>query len=150
VPDELPLSSLTKPEFLALWFQSVWTQEDASAIERMMAPGSVIKGVGNFDSVGPADFKVFQQSLLTQIGGMNFTILRTIEEGDWIAGLWSLTATHRQTGNPVSTTGTVFVEIRDGQFVGGYNHFDTLGMYQDLGLLPPDTVPRLLAGSAFS
>ena len=141
-------AALTKAEFLNRWFHRVWTEEDASAIAEMMHPEAIVRGVGNADCVGPESFAVFHTSLLSRVTEMKFTIIRTLEEGDWIAGLWTLTAKDRVSGRPVTSSGTVFAEIRDGLFIGGYNHYDTLGLYQDLELLPQDTLPRLLSNLA--
>lgn len=139
-------AALSKPEFLAHWFQRVWTEEDASAIGQLMQPEAVVHGLGNVPSVGPGDFRAFQQGLLALIKDVKFTILETIENGTRLAGVWQLSATVRATGKAVASTGTVFADIREGRLAGGYNHFDIVGLYQDIGLLPPDTLPRLLAG----
>ncbi len=144
------LRSLSKPEFMAHWFQRVWTEGDASAIEQMMSADSIIRGVGNAESVGPDGFKAFQQSLLQQITNIRFTILRTLEDDEWLSALWKMEAQRRDTGEPVETTGTVFVQIKDGKFASGYNHFDTIGLYQDLGMMPRDTVPRMLQSQMLS
>ena len=140
-------AAFSKSDLITSWFQRVWTEEDASAIDEMMTPDAIVRGMGNVESVGTESFRFFQQSLLRQIGDVQFTVHRTIEDGDWMAALWTLTATHRATGRPVRSSGTVFVEVRDGKFVGGYNHFDGLGLYADIGLLPQDIVPRLLQGT---
>ncbi len=139
---------MSKFDFDTHWFNRVWTEGDPAAVDEMIAPDAVIGGIGNSENFGPEALKVSQRSLLARIENVKFTILRVIEDGDWAAILWSMAATSKLTGSPVASTGTIFAEIRNGQFIGGYNHFDSFGLYQDMGLLPKDMIPRLFEGKS--
>ena len=141
-------AALSKSELMAHWFQRVWTDGDATAIHEMLAPDAVVRGLGNTDAVGPESFEFLQKSLLAQVTNVRFTILRTLEDEDWLAALWKMQGQRKSDGAPVETTGTVFVQVKDGKFVTGFDHFDAIGLFQDIGILPKDTVPRLFQGQA--
>jgi predicted ester cyclase len=68
-----------------------------------------------------------------------------VSSGDLIAARCVIKATH--TGEtlgfavarkPVHITGMVFVRIKNGQIIEAWNNFDFLGLYQQLGVPPPD------------
>ena len=43
-------------------------------------------------------------------------------------------------------TGSVLVRMKGGQLAEAYNHWDFMGLYQQLGLLPDDAFERCLSG----
>ena len=77
---------------------------------------------------------------------MTIEIEDLVAEGDIVAVRWSATGTHRgdglgfaATGRHVEFSGMTFVRVADGKLAEGWNNFDQLGMFQQLGVvnLPP-------------
>ena len=46
----------------------------------------------------------------------------------------------------MAITGTIHARIADGKILEAYNHFDFLGLFAQLGQLPPDVLGRCLSG----
>ena len=66
----------------------------------------------------------------------------TIEADDHVAARVTVTGTHtgrglgiEPTGRAFRVNGMVMARIRDGQFVEGWNHFDLLGLFGQLGVV---------------
>ena len=63
------------------WFEEVWNQGNASAIEEMLATEGIVHGLGP-DSRGPAGFKPFHAAYRTAFPDVTITISK---DGDQLA-----------------------------------------------------------------
>lgn len=131
---------------LETWFRRVWTEEDPNAIDEMFAPEAHATGLGDTPIVGPDEFKAFQSALLNLLGDVSINIDKVVDDGTWTACMCTMTATARKGGDTIAITGSVFIRTRDGKIIEGYNHFDFLEMFTQLGLLPDDVFERGLSG----
>ena len=123
------------------WFDEVWNQGRAAAIDEMLASQAVAHGLG-VSEAGPAGFKTFHAAFRNAFPDITIQIDDMTAEGDVVAARWSATGTHRGNGlgfdathRPVQFGGMTFVRIRNGQLIEGWNHFDQLGMFQQLGVV---------------
>ena len=73
---------------------------------------------------------------------MKITIEETVAEGDKIAAVCKVTATHEgegigvaPTNQPIEFTGLTIVKIKDGKIVEAWNEFDFMKMYSQVGAL---------------
>jgi len=136
-------------EVLETWFKNVWSNEDADTIDKMLVPDTQARGLGSQTHVGPSEFKVFQKNLLARVSNVEIKIDKSMEDGDWLSALCTFTSTCRQTGKPASMTGHVMIKIVDRKLVDAYNHFDFMGLYESLGLMPAGSFERCLTGDGF-
>lgn len=123
------------------WFEEVWNQGRAPAIDEILAETGVVHGLGS-DALGPAGFKAFHSAYRDAFPDVQIQIDDIVAEGDTVAARWSGTATHRggglgvpATGRQVRFSGMVFVRVEQGKLVEGWNNFDQLGMLQQLGVV---------------
>ena len=126
------------------WFEQVWTQRREDAIDVLMAPNAMIHDLPTADGApmrGPAAFKPFHQQFLAAFPDLRIEVLRTIVDGELVAGHCRVTAVHggaglgiAATGRTATISGMVFARVQDGQIVEGWNCFDFLSLYQQLGL----------------
>ncbi len=73
---------------------------------------------------------------------IHVTVEETVSEGDRIAARCTVTGTHRgegigvaPTNKSIEFTGLVLIKVKDGKFIEGWNQFDFMNMYQQLGVL---------------
>ncbi|MBL4789201.1 MAG: ester cyclase [Kordiimonadaceae bacterium] len=135
-----------KRKLLETWFQRVWNEEDANAVDEMFVDGGAARGLGDRDVVGPEQFKQFQTALCGLVSGITVTIDKAIKEEQWLSTICTLRATSRETGGPVSMSGSVVVKISDGKILEGYNHWDFMSLWDQLGYLPGDSFAKGLQG----
>jgi steroid delta-isomerase-like uncharacterized protein len=127
------------------WFEEVWNSGRAAAVDEMLAPTAVVRGLGA-DLVGPAAFKQFHAAYREAFPDVRLRVDAVVEENDVLAVRWSGQGTHQgnslgfaATGMPCRFTGVTFMRVENGKFVEGWNVFDELGMLRQLGVtnLPP-------------
>jgi len=129
------------------WFQQVWNERRAEAIDRLMAPDAVVHGLGAAPISGPTAFKPFHQTLCAAFDKLNVEVVQTVTEGNRVTALCRVTGRHvggalggPATGRSVDFWGTTIGRIENGQIVEGWNTFDFLTMYQQIGWVPTPVV----------
>lgn len=131
------------------WFESVWNNLDESSIDRLMHPDVVAHGLGPEALKGPAAFKPFFHAFKGAFSNIRIHIAQAVTEGDVVAALCHVTANHTgdaygpATGKGVDFWGTSFIRVKDGKIVEGWNTFDFLTMYQQIGWVSTPVVPTL-------
>lgn len=133
-------------EIVTTWFEQVWNAGDEATIDRLMSPTAKFHGLATPDGgpvVGPAGFKPFYHAFRQAFPDIKIRILRTICEGDLVAAHCVVTGTHhgpglgiKATGSPIEIYGVAIASIRDGQVQEGWNCFDFMSLYQQVGMLP--------------
>ena len=133
--------SLENKTLVRRWFEEVWNQGRVAGIDEMLADDAVIHGLGA-NLQGPAEFKRFHSAYRNAYPDVTIDVDDLVAEGDMVAVRWSAIGTHRgdglgfpATGRRAQFTGMVFVRIKDGRLVEGWNNFDQLGMLQQLGIV---------------
>jgi steroid delta-isomerase-like uncharacterized protein len=80
---------------------------------------------------------------------VRFTVDRMVGEGDQVAAHWTASGTNTgplfgmpPTGKQVTVSGLAIDRFVDGKVKESWAHWDALGMFVQLGLLPPLPIPR--------
>jgi len=126
---------------LRRWFDEVWVKGRVDAIDEMLARNALIHGLGP-EPQGPEEFKRFHAVYTSTFPDVTIQVEDILAEGNLVAARWSGTGTHRgeglgfaATGMPVRFSGMVFVRVENGMFAEGWNIFNELGMFQQLGIV---------------
>jgi predicted ester cyclase len=136
------------------WFDQVWNDGDESAIDRLFHPDGVFRGLPTPDGQpirGPVEFKPFHRAFLSALPDMRITLLHTVCQGDLVLAHCRVTGMHRGDGLGVPATerhldfyGFALGRVEGGQLREGWNCFDFLDMYRQLGVelaLPAGSPP---------
>lgn len=122
------------------WFQEVWNERREEAIDRLMAPGARVHGLSGGVIDGPEGFKPFYRVFCGAFADLRVEVSQTVVEGDRVAALCHVTGLHagdalggKATGRAIDLWGTTFGRVKDGRIVEGWNTFDFLTMYQQMG-----------------
>lgn len=127
---------------LRAWFEELWNQGKEETVDRLFAADAVAHGLGGGDVVGPAGFKAFYRTFRTAFPDFHIEVLHTVTEGDMVAACCHVTGVHRGPGMgapsnaPVDFWGMTMARVRDGQMVEGWNTYDFMTCFQQMGLLP--------------
>lgn len=146
-PSKPPVGDRPLRLVLETWFRRVWKEGNVAAIDEMFVLDGKAHGLGAHTLLGPSDFKGFHAALTKKLKGIEITIDRSVEDGDWLAALCSLRAKSARSGEPVTMTGTVFARIGGGKIHEAYNHWDFMGLFGSLGSIPSDAFAKSLSGS---
>lgn len=142
-----------KPDDLTRqWFEQVWNQGDESAIDRMLAPDAKVHGLGG-GMVGPDGFKPMWRTFRAALSDLHVTVVRTIVDGDTCVAQVRVSGRHTgdalggpASGRRIEVEGVTIARMKGGQLVEGWNVFDFLGMYQQLGWVPNPVLPAAPVG----
>ena len=127
------------------WFEEVWNQRNAQAIDRLLAPDAVVHGTTGADGTeprGPEAFKQFQARFLAAFPDIKFEVVDTVAQGNKLAARCIVRGTHQgdalgvpPTHRKTEFTGLCLARIEAGQIVEAWNNFDLLTMHTQLGTL---------------
>jgi steroid delta-isomerase-like uncharacterized protein len=126
-------------------FEEVMNQGKLEVIDELVAsnntfydpslPGGKVNGL--------EAYKQIVQMYRTAFPDLHFTIKDQIAEGDKVVTRWTATGTHKgalmgiaPTGKRSTVTGISIEHYKDGKGVEVWNNWDTLGMLQQLGVVP--------------
>jgi steroid delta-isomerase-like uncharacterized protein len=122
------------------WFEEVWNRGREDAIDEMMSEDTVTHGL-EAEIRGPAAFKPFYRKFRAAFPDMRITVEDVLVDGDMIAARCSVTGTHTGPGLPVPAggkpanfTGMCIARVKDGKLIEGWNNFDFLSLYRQIGL----------------
>ena len=135
-----------KLDLINQWFKRVWSEQDVAAIDEMFREDGYAEGLGADPLQGPAEFKQFHAALCGLLTDFVFTVNRCVEQGDWASAHCTMVATSRASGEQVKIDGNVLVRIEKNTIMEGYNQFDFLGLWSQLGYLPKDAFALGLSG----
>ncbi len=118
-----------------------WNKRDFSVIAELLSD-CTYHSPATGDIRGEAYKKLFT-SLLNAFPDGRFTVSDEVAEGDKVVTRWSFTGTHKgqlmgmaPTGKQVAMTGISITRILDGKIVEAWEEWDSLGMMQQLGVVP--------------
>ena len=140
------MSHLAPDQLAAVWFDRVWNQLDASAIDELFAHNGVAHGVGA-DMHGPADFHLFHTGFTAAFENIHADILDQVVAGDRVVARIHMTMTHRASGKDVVLEGIVLLNVANGQIVEGWNYFNFADFLGQLGLIPENALELAIAGA---
>lgn len=121
------------------WFREVWNRRRADAIDTLMAPDAKVHGLGD-SIVGPEGFKPFHKAFCESFPEFRVEVIQTLVDGDRVAVVCHVTGRHggdglggKATGRPVDFFGMTVGRVENGKIVEGWNSYDFLSMYQQIG-----------------
>jgi steroid delta-isomerase-like uncharacterized protein len=127
------------------WFEE-WNKGKAAAmavIDELCATDYVVHSGTGEDIHGLKDFKQSYSEFFSAVPDIHFTIEDMVVEGDKAAVRFTFTGTHKgefrgipPTNKKVTVWGISIDRIAGGKFVESWERYDTLGLMQQLGLVP--------------
>jgi predicted ester cyclase len=143
---------MTPDALVRAWFHEVWDVGDESAIDRLMAADAKVHGLSGPDGptvmIGPPAFKPFFRTMRAALGDLEVEVVRTVVQGDTVAAHCHVIARHvgdtlggPPTGRPVEFWGITIARVANGKLVEGWNVFDFLSLYQQLGWVKAPVAP---------
>ena len=122
----------------------VWNQRKLDVLDEIIAPDAFIHSptVPNL-SRGPEGAKQYVQMFWAAFPDLWVTTDDLVAEGDKVALRWSASGTHKgklmgiePTGKPMTITGQAIYTIVRGKITEDWINADSLGMLQQLGVVP--------------
>lgn len=132
-------------ELIRRWFEEVWNQGRAEAIEELFDENGIAHGLSDDPAnpiKGPRGYRPFYDGLRQAFPNIVVVVEDMVAEGDKVAARCSVRAKHEgellgkaATQAPVEFTGITIVRIENGKIVEAWNNFDFMTMYKQVGHL---------------
>ena len=140
---------MTPEAVVRAWFKEVWDEGNEEAIDRLLAPDAVAHGLTAEGLRGPEAFKPYVRAMRKALGDLEVEVVQTVTEGDRVAAHCHVVARHAgelfgvaPSNQPVDFWGVTIARVRDGRLVEGWNCFDFLRMYQQMGWVKDPPLPE--------
>ncbi len=121
--------------------EEVWNRGNLAVVDELMRAD--YNGHDPTIPTGSAGFKQFVLMYRSAFPDVHLTIEDQMAEGDKVVSRWTAHGTHRgelmgiaPTGKQITVTGINIERIANGKLVEGWSNYDTLGMLQQLGVIP--------------
>jgi predicted ester cyclase len=125
------------------WFEEVWNQRRAEAIDELLLPTSV-GHLESGDVRGGEEFKTVRAQLLSALPDLQLTIDDTVAEGDNVVARWTVYATHEGEGLGMSPTrrkvtihGMTWFRIQGDYILEGWDRWNLGGLITQLQASEP-------------
>ncbi len=122
--------------------EEVWNGGNFDVVDELIAD-DFVGHQPPLENHGPAGVKRYFAMLREAFPDIHFTIEDQIAENDRVVTRWTARATHLgtyqgipATGKPGIVTGITINRIANGKIVEGWTNLDSLGMLQQLGVIP--------------
>jgi len=127
--------------------EEVWNNQNLDAVEEMISADFIQHDPQAPISVqGIEGYKQFVRYYLTAFPDCHFTVEDVVADGDTVVTRWTVASTHTgnlgpipATGRRATITGISLSRLKNGKFVESWSNWDTLGMLQQLGVIPSAT-----------
>jgi len=127
------------------WFERVWNAGDEKAMDDLASPDMIAHGLSADGQPmhGLDNFKPFFHAFRSAMPDIKVTVVRSVTEGNMCVTFSEVEATHTgnqlgfaPTNKKVKFSGFTMTRVENGQVQEGWNTYDFLSMYQQLGVIP--------------
>jgi len=136
----------SKKDILQLWYDEVWSNGNLDMIDKLFSPDTIAEGIMPDMHMGPDDMRDLIFAVRELVGPIKVTLPIAIEQGDWLAAVMVVNTTRGDNGGPVLVTGQVMTRFDGDKMVEAYNQFDFMSFFEQLGQMPPQSIPVCMAG----
>lgn len=141
---------MEKRQILEEWYRRVWVEGDLDAIDEMFSPDTQAAGLLPEMQMGPDDFRELVPMFLNMVETPSVSLDKFMEDSDWASALYSMRVTDASSGRPVIGTGQLFARFKGDKIVETYNSFDFMSFFEQIGLLPEQSMALCLTGHRLS
>jgi steroid delta-isomerase-like uncharacterized protein len=126
------------------FYEEVFNRKNTAALDKFIDPQAVDHSAPAGAPGGIEGARQFAGMFLTAFPDVRFTVKDLIAEGDQVVAPLTQSGTHLgiflgipPTGKRVQLTGIEIFRLAGGKIVEHWNSYDDLGLFQQLGVLPP-------------
>lgn len=120
-------------ELLQKWYEEVWNNDNENFIDEWMDKNTIIHGLDPSGTMtGIDNFKLFYKNLRTTFPNIHIQVIPLVHDHEYATAYCLVTAKNSK-NQDVSFTGLSVIRVKGNKLIEGWNNFDFLKMYQQLG-----------------
>jgi predicted SnoaL-like aldol condensation-catalyzing enzyme len=121
-------------------YDAVWSSDDFEVADELVSEAETHHEHGSDGVGGPVAQKQGARAFRAAFPDARFALEVVVSADDLVAVRWRCTATHAESGTATKDyVGVNFFRIADGKVVEIWDTRDDLGLFGQLGLVPPDS-----------
>lgn len=132
------------------FYQRVWNERDPArfraAIDDLVSKDCVVIGLPRGENVARAGFRQFRELFFRAVDRVHIEAQDCITDGDRIAVRATFEAWRGE--KHAKIMGSAMIEVRDGQIVEAFNHWDWLSLLEQFGDVSGNKLVHTLEGLA--
>jgi predicted ester cyclase len=133
---------MTPSQLLQKWFEEVWNNGNETFIDEAMDKDVVIHGLDPTGTTnGIESFKQFYLNFRESFSYVMIDVKPLVSDNEFAAAYCQVSANHIK-GNHIFFTGLCIIKVKNGKLIEGWNNFDFLKMYQQLGHILLSEIPE--------
>ena len=138
---------MSPSELFKSWFQRVWNESDADAIDELLSNPCKVGGIGPDPMRTPQEFKEFHSHFNRLLSNIHVVIEQIVDDGkEQCGGLVTLTASHSVTKKPVTIRCGFTGTVSNGKITQADNVVDFLPLLVALDVVEDDALKLALGG----
>lgn len=129
------------------WFGELFNDAELAVADEILAPDVTYHGPESLSPTAvttPEDIKRYVEIYRTAFPDLRYSVEHVFGDEHEVAARWTATGTHRSelfgvdaTGELFTTEGLNVFTVEEGRITEVWSQWDTLGMVQELEILPP-------------
>jgi steroid delta-isomerase-like uncharacterized protein len=129
------------------WYHEVWNEKRDDTIRELLSPDALVHGHAAGPLRGPEEFVQLAHQVRSAFPDLTMTVEDIFGDGDKVAARWVVRGTQTgegfgpPSGKPVVVHGTSIAQFKDGKIAAGWDNWDRLGMYEQIGALASSSIP---------
>jgi predicted ester cyclase len=118
---------------LQQWYDEVWNKANESFIDEMLHKDVIIHGLDPEGTTkGIESFRAFYKNFRESFPTVHVEVKPLVSDDESVTG-YCMVSAKNAAGKDVSFAGLSVARFKDGKLIEGWNNFDFLKMYQQLG-----------------
>lgn len=138
--------SMTNIEILTHWFTELWCKGNLSIVSELMDENTHFEGFYRDQKIEFADVPEMVASVRNLINHVTFNLDHYIEQGEWVAASFTFGMKDAKSDHHFSIGGQAMLHIRNGKICTYSSSLDLFKFFEELGQLPPETLPVCMTG----
>ncbi|MBL8685078.1 MAG: ester cyclase [Myxococcales bacterium] len=133
-------------EWCNRFYERVWHESDpekfGAAIDELVSKDCVVIGLPRGENIARAGFRQFRMMFFRSLDRVRIVAQDCVTDGDRIAVRASFDAWRGD--KHVTIPGSAMLEVRDGQIVEAFNHWDWLSLLEQFDAIPGNALVQTL------
>ncbi|SPH21131.1 hypothetical protein ASD8599_01876 [Ascidiaceihabitans donghaensis] len=136
-----------KHDILKRYYKDVWERGNLDAIDAYFDLTSDADRLLPDRRIEPGEIREWVGIIRSYVTDIDVKIIKSIEEGDWISAFMVIECRRLDTGQPVKAHQHIMLRFTKDKKVESYPQFDFLQFFEQIGLLPENSLELLMGGT---
>ncbi|MEP2717512.1 nuclear transport factor 2 family protein [Pseudophaeobacter sp.] len=142
--------TMTKRQIVERWFSEIWENRNIAVLDELLSPDLGEKDPFVDNLALRNEIPVLVEVFHNLCGQVELEILVFLEDNEWAAVKYQLTAPGSDKATPIKVDGLMMFRF-EGELIAEFTaKIDSLAMFEQLGQMPPDVLLGCFSGQSLT